>query len=309
VTGAGGYVGGCLVGVLRAQGQDVHGIVRDPAPQLDIEQTVCDLATVDAQTLEAACRGAEVVVHLAGEDEVMAARQPAAALASTVVATERLVEAAHAAGVMRLIYMSTVHVYGERMAENAVLTEDLRPEPRSTYAVSRLASEHLAATFNSGASELIVFRLTNSVGAPHHPGIDRWTLVANDLCRQGATSGHLRLRSSGMQWRDFVALADVCSIVAAASEGRSEPPPGTYNLGSGQPTTVRRLAEMIQDAFERHSGIRPELHAPDHEGRRPDPYRVSVERLAERGLEARTPLAAAVEETVRFCLDHREVLP
>jgi UDP-glucose 4-epimerase len=309
VTGAGGYVGGRLVGTLLKQGSEVHALVRDPAPRLGVDETVCDLASDDVGPIRAACEGVDAIVHLAGENEVMAAQQPALALAGTLVATERLVEEAQRAGVKRLIYMSTVHVYGQRMRDGAVLTEDLRLEPRSTYAISRLASEHVAAMLNGDGSDLVVFRLTNSVGAPDHPEVDRWTLVANDLCRQGATTGRLELRSSGVQWRDFVALSDVCSIVATAARVENPAlPAGTYNLGSGRPTTVRGLAEMVQDAFERSTGTRPELHAPEPGPERPEPYHVAVQAMADHGLEGRTPLEDAVEETVRFCLDHREEL-
>ena len=154
-----------------------------------------------------------------------------------------------------------------------------------------------------------MLRLTNAVGAPDDPRVDRWTLVANDLCRQGALTGRLELRSSGVQWRDFVALHDVCSIVGSASRvAQPVLPPGTYNLGSGTPTTVRDLAGMVQDAFEHATGTRPDLVAPAPEADRPQPYRVSVESAARHGLRAMTPLEEAVEETVRFCLEHREEL-
>jgi UDP-glucose 4-epimerase len=310
VTGGGGYIGGRLVETLLAQGSEVHVLVREPASRLGVEQTVCDLAQDGADLLAAACEEAETIVHLAGENEVVAARQPAAALAATVVATERLVEVAADAGVKRLVYMSTVHVYGTRMVDGATLTEDMRPEPRSSYAISRLASEHVAATLAASGSEVVVLRLTNSVGAPDHPKVDRWTLVANDLCRQAALTGQMELRSSGVQWRDFVALRDVCRIIADA--GRTDHglvPPGTYNVGSGRPTTIRDLAGMIQDAFERHAGERPALRAPEPEGERPTPYHVSIDRAARHGLRANTPLEDAVDETVRFCLEHAEELP
>ncbi len=310
VTGAAGYVGGRLIGTLREAGREVHAVVREPAPRLDVAQTVCDLAVDPVELLMSACEGAEVIIHLAGENEVVASREPAAALAATVVATERLVEAAAQTGVKRLVYVSTVHVYGSRIREGATLTEDMRPEPRSSYAIARLASEHLAAMLTAASSELVVLRLSNAVGAPDHPTVDRWTLVANDLCRQGARLGRLELHSSGVQWRDFIALSDVVAILTAASR-IEEPvvPPGTYNMGTGNPVTIRALAEMIQDAFERCSGRRPELHAPDPGPERPAPYRVCVQRAAEHGLRASRPLSAAVEETVRFCLEHREELP
>ncbi len=309
VTGAGGYVGSGLVPALAQEGWDVRAALRERAPYLDGAQIVADLAE-DSDEARRACEGTDVVVHLAGENEVIAAQRPAAALAATVLATERIVEAAVAAGVRRLVYMSTMHVYGERIAEDAVLTEDLRPEPRALYAVARLASEHVASALSTGGMELVVLRLTNSLGAPAHPSVDRWTLVCNDLCRQGTLTERLELRSSGVQWRDFVALADVHAVVAAAC--RFAPPtlpPGTYNLGSGTPMTVRALARLIQDAFERQTGRRPELIAPEPEGRSPRPYTVSVERLAAHGLRATTPVEQAVEETVRFCIEHKEALP
>ena len=282
---------------------------RERVAYVDVEQIVADLAG-DAEAARRACEGADAVVHLAGENEVIAAQRPAAALAATVLATERIVEAAAAAGVRRFVYMSTMHVYGERVAEDAVLTEDLRPEPRALYAVARLASEHVASALSTDGMELVVLRLTNSLGAPVHPAVDRWTLVSNDLCRQGALTGTLELRSSGVQWRDFVALADVHAIVAAAC--RFDPPalpPGTYNLGSGVPMTVRSLAGLVQDAFERQTGRRPKLSAPEPEGRPPRPYTVAVERLAAHGIRAETPVERAVEETVRFCIEHKEALP
>ena len=52
----------------------------------------------------------------------------------------------------------------------------------------------------------MILRLTNAVGAPADPSVDRWSLVANDLCPPGRADGRLALRSAGVQWRDFVAL-------------------------------------------------------------------------------------------------------
>jgi UDP-glucose 4-epimerase len=310
VTGAGGYVGGRLIAGLDGRALDLRAIVREPTSRLAARQTVCDLADAGAERdLQAACDGADVVIHLAGENELDAARAPAAALASTIVATERVAEACAVAGVRRLVYISTVHVYGAQMRPGVTLDEELRVEPRSPYAISRIASEHAAAAVAADAFELVVLRLTNCVGAPDDPSVDRWTLVANDLCREGAVHGRLTLRSSGTQWRDVVALADVCSAIEAASLlGERDLAPGTYNLGSGRPTMVRELATAIADEFERRTGERPPLHAPEPEPDPPEPYHVSVQRAAQQGVVLDTPLTDAVAETVQFCLKHREAL-
>ena len=310
ITGAGGYIGGRLIEAMTERGVDLRALVREPAPALPIETIICDLSAPEAEApLRAACQGVDAVVHLAGEDEVLAAREPARALATTLVAAERTAEAAAQAGVGRLIYLSTVHVYGARMTPGAILEEDMRVEPRSAYAISRLASEHVAAAVAREPCQLMIFRLTNSVGAPHDPTVDRWTLVVNDLCRQGATRGRLTLRSSGTQWRDFVPLSWVCTALsAAAGVGDAEVPPGRYNLGSGQPITVRSVAGMVQDAFEQQTGTRPPLDAPEPEPDPPGPYYVSTARASACGLSPPPPLAEAIAETVRFCLEHSEQL-
>jgi UDP-glucose 4-epimerase len=291
VTGAAGYLGSRLCTQLKDR-VDVVAIVRREVPWLPVEQVVGDLTTADIRAL---VRGVDTVVHLAGANE--AAEDVDAALAGTVVGTHRL--AAALARATRVVYVSTFHVYG---VAAGVVDENVLPAPRHPYAVARLASEHLL-----GDHDTVVLRLTNSVGAPVDPAVARWSLVANDLCRQAAVDGALTLRSHGLQWRDFVHQRDACDVIEAALDP-AVVAAGTYNLGRGEPMTVRALAGLVQDAFERLTGSRPPLHAPDAPVTPPPPVTVSVARLASLGLAAQTPVRDAVEETARFCLDHRRRL-
>lgn len=304
VTGAGGYIGSRLVGVLAQTGDDtVRSIVRSPAPWLAGEQAAVDLLG-PAEVLAGAFSDVTTVVHLAGANEATAAADPDRALADTVVAGRRLASAAVAAGVKRIVYVSTFHIYGAAAQPGVVLTESTVPAPRSTYAVARLAVEHLLA---AAVDDTVVLRLTNAVGAPAAPEVARWTLVANDLCRQGVVEGRLVLHSSGLQHRDFVALDDVCRWLAHAVRPGSVPA-GTYNVGAGRTRTVKQLAGLVQDAVEARTGLRPPLDAPDHEGPVPQPYRVAVEAAARFGLSPSVTLEHAVDQTVAFCLAHRDAL-
>ena len=262
-----------------------------------------DLAN-EPERLRDAVDGADAVVHLAGVNEAVAAAEPDRALSETVVTARRVGAACTAAGVGRIAYVSTVHVYGAALVPGATVTEDTVPEPRSVYAVARLAVEHLIA--GSGIDAVVV-RLTNGVGAPVAPQVDRWSLVANDLCRQAVTEGELHLRTDGLQWRDFVALDDVCRVLAAAVDP-ARVVPGTYNFGSGAPCTVRALAALVADVVDEETGVKPALHAPEPSGEPIAPYIVSNHRLDALGLGAEVPLRAAIRQTVRFCLLHRNEL-
>lgn len=304
MTGAHGYVGGRLLAELSHDADvAVRAVDRHPVSAVRArEHIVCDLAA-DRDAARMACDGIDTVVHLAGVRDTAMKADQAAGLTDTIVATAHLAEAAASSSVERVVYLSTVHVYGDRIVEGALITEDLRPEPRGSYGISRLACEHLLAG-RGRDFDLVIFRLTNSVGAPHHPDVNCWSLVVNDLCRQGALTDRLELHTAGVQWRDFIPLADVCRIIATSASTES-PTPGSYNLASGQPRTVREMAHLVQDAFERCGAGRPKLVAPPLPPSRPAPYTVSTHKLDAEGSSASVDIETAIEETVRFCLEHR----
>jgi UDP-glucose 4-epimerase len=282
-------------------------LVRKPTSFVEADELVVVDLLGDHDSIAHAFAGIDTVVHLAGPNEVVAAAEPERALTETVLVSERVADAALAAGVARIVYVSTVHAYGALMVDGATLTEDHPAEPRSVYAIARLASEHLLEAVTDEGVEVVVFRLTNSVGAPAQPSVDRWSLVTNDLCRQAVTRGELHLRSAGVQWRDFIALADACRILTGCLAPGSLPS-GTYNLASGTSHTIRQLVGLVQDAVVARGAPRPPLHAPDPPADLPHPYHVSAERLGAAGWHAQVPLADAVAETVRFCLEHRDQL-
>ncbi|MGH7289953.1 MAG: NAD-dependent epimerase/dehydratase family protein, partial [Myxococcota bacterium] len=114
VTGATGFVGSALCSAL-AGAHRVRRLLRAPASPRDgcEDIVVGDLA--DA-ALDAACQGAEAVIHLAARTHVMrehAADAEAAYRRINVEGTRRLAEAAVRAGVRRCVFLSSIKVNGE----------------------------------------------------------------------------------------------------------------------------------------------------------------------------------------------------
>lgn len=302
VTGAGGYLGGRIAAAL---GDVARAVVRAPVTWLpERVQARCDLlgpADEVARTLS----GASAVIHLAGHNEVVAAADPDRARTETLAMAERVGRAAAASGVRRIVYVSTVHVYGRALQPGARIDEAVAPDPTSPYAQARLECEQ--ALEASDDLEVVVLRLTNAVGAPADPTVDRWTLVASDLARRGVLERTMVLRSDGLQWRDFIALDDARRLILGALDP-DRVPPGTYNLGSGEPTTVRQLAEVVQQRVERRCGFRPELVVPAAT-RPPDaPYEVIASKLEGCGLRAELSLEDGVDEIVDHCTKHEAAL-
>jgi UDP-glucose 4-epimerase len=301
VTGAAGYLGGRVVAAL---GTSARALLRAPVQWLPPHlQVTCDLLG-PADDIARSLEGASMAIHLAGHNEVVAAEDPERALTETVAMADSLRSAAVAVGIRRIVYVSTIHVYGDQLRPGAVAHEDLEVSPTSAYARARAACEDVLRA--DAGVEAVVLRLSNAVGAPADPTVDRWTLVAGDLCRQAVLDRTMVLRSTGQQWRDFIVLEDACRLALATLEDRVAP--GTYNLASGRPATVRSLAELIQDRVERMCGWRPGLEGPAPVGEPDEPYVIGTDGLGSLGLRAELPLEEGVDEIIDHCIKHEAAL-
>lgn len=300
VTGAGGYLGGRLIAALVAERRNqVVALARRPVPWLTGVDVVATDLTRPSAALARALADVGTVIHLAGANEIDFRADPRLAASVTRDVALVVAGAAREAGVGRLIYVSTIHVYGDALAPGALVSETAEARPTSPYASSRLEVERLVAAH--AGLHVVVLRLSNGVGAPVHPAVDRWSLVANDLCRQAVTAGALHLQTSGRQGRDFVALRDVVDLLCGqARDGALAP--GTYNLASGRSTAVLDLARLVQRTAADLGLGSVSLHAPGATGPDPGTYRIDVTRLAGLGWRSTTALSAAVEDVLRFCI-------
>ena len=108
---------------------------------------------------------------------------PVAAFQVNGVGSARLRLAANRAGVRRIIYFSTAHVYRSPLV--GTITEDCRTLNLHPYAKSHLAGESALYSYpDLTGPETLVLRMSNAFGAPLHPSANCWGLLANDLCNK-----------------------------------------------------------------------------------------------------------------------------
>jgi dihydroflavonol-4-reductase len=116
VTGGTGFIGGVIVRQLRDRGDDVVCLVRDPEKGKAVAALGCELVAGDLgdeAALGAGMEGCDAVIHAAAMYEVgIPAKQRPAMYEANVTGTERVMEAALAAKVPRIVYVSTVGVFG-----------------------------------------------------------------------------------------------------------------------------------------------------------------------------------------------------
>lgn len=164
ITGAGGFLGGRAVEMLRDQyGWDVLPLVREPKgaarlarrPEEILLGDICSRADMDR-----ALKGCDAVVHCA----VGTSWQPEETRRVTVDGTRIVAEAALAAGVKRFVHISTLFVHQRDGVPEIDETTPLTPPAQDAYGQNKLAAEQALAVVAAQGLSTIVLRPTRIYG-------------------------------------------------------------------------------------------------------------------------------------------------
>jgi len=297
VTGGFGYVGGRIVQKLMREGMRVR------IPTRRERTGIPDWATniTWGSDLGALCRGAGSLIHLAAPNENICAANPMQAIADTLALTEAALVSARGTGLRRIIYFSTVHVYGPLQGH---IDEETPSRPAHPYAEAHLKSEQLLKAAADENLEVLTLRLSNGFGAPADHGTDRWTLLVNDLCRQAIHAKKLVLKSDGRQRRDFLPLTDIAGATAYFTSRDALPKPYTVlNLSAGDAMSVLDMAKLIQTRASALLGEDIPLRVPPAQGHDESPdLIIDNRRLIDAGYTPKADLNAEIDGLLQFCL-------
>jgi nucleoside-diphosphate-sugar epimerase len=210
VTGATGFVGRAVVDRLVRDGTPVTAAVRrDPTTRIGIREVrVGDLGPATDWT--SALEGCDAVVHCAARVHVMSdtSVDPLAAYrAANVDGSVALAKQAAAAGVRRLVFISSIKVNGEGTALGKPYRADDPPAPVDPYGISKLEAEQaLQALAATGAIELVIIRPPLVYG----PGVKANFL---SMARWIARGVPLPFGGVNANRRSFVALANLVDLI------------------------------------------------------------------------------------------------
>jgi dTDP-L-rhamnose 4-epimerase len=124
--------------------------------------------------------------------------------------------------------------------------EDAPPDPRNVYAATKLAQEHLCASFARETGATVTALRYHNVYGPRMPRDTPYAGVASIFRSALAAGAAARVFEDGGQLRDFVHVRDVARANLLALETE----PGTYNVASGTPRTVHEMARALTRALD-----------------------------------------------------------
>ena len=285
MTGGGGFIGSHVAEALVAGGHEVTVVDRDPATVVAGARLLRGELN-DPGVARTAVAGAEVVVHHAARVGLgLDFGDAPGYVADNDLATATVLAALGARRfVGRVVLASSMVVYGEgryrcarhgdvrpppRRVEDleahrydprcgtcdlplvwAPVEEDAPLDPRSVYAATKVAQEHLCASWARESGGSVVALRYHNVYGPRLPVDTPYAGVAA-IFRSALRRGEAPMvYEDGRQMRDFVHVRDVAVANLAACD--ADVPAGStlaVNVCSGAPVTIGEIAAALTDAF------------------------------------------------------------
>lgn len=298
ITGGAGFIGRNLVAHLcRAQGYEITVIDNESLgdrkylhgfPIRFVAGDICD-----SDTMRSVLVDQDAVVHLAADTRVMdSIENPVHNFRTNVEGTFQLLNLAHQAGVKSIINASTGGaILGEVPPP---VHEEMVAQPLSPYGASKLATEGYCQAFaGSYGMKTTSLRFSNIYG----PGSLHKGSVVAAFFRRILAAEELVIYGDGSQVRDFLFTEDLTEgIVRALKSGVT----GVYQLGSGRPTTLTELIELMRHAVDRPIKVRYEAA---RQGEIHSTWCCIEKARAAFGFDPSTPLADGLARTWSWFVD------
>lgn len=259
VTGGAGFIGSNIVHGLLDRGFIVNiiddlstGKFDNIAPFVDRgEVNFYRGSILDCNLLKSAFRDADYVLHQAALPSVQRSiENPRATNDVNVTGTLNVLMMAKDAGVKKVVLASSSSVYGDTPVLPKV--EDMRTNPKSPYAATKLMCEHYGSSFTEIFNlPVACLRYFNVYGPNQNPNSNYAAVIPlfiNAILRNQSP----RINGDGGQTRDFTYVKDVVDANLLAMKSSAT---GAFNIAYGSRVSIRGLAEKIMDIV----GNYPEL--------------------------------------------------
>lgn len=275
VTGGAGFIGSNFIRYILATRKNVEVVNFDKLTYAGNAESLADISSDpryqfvrgDISDREVANEILSVVrfdalVNFAAETHVDRSIEDASPfLGTNILGTHCLLEAARRTRLARFVQISADEVYGSAPAGES-FTEAAFLDPRSPYAASKAAADHLVAAYaNTFGVSAVILRSTNNYGPFQFPEKLIPLMIAN-----AREDKPLPIYGDGVQERDWLFVEDYCGAIALALEHAEAG--SIYNVSAGSPQPNLKIVRTILSHLGKtESLIRYVQDRPGHERR------------------------------------------
>jgi GDP-L-fucose synthase len=300
VAGHRGMVGAALVRLLRARG--FTNLLLRPRAELDL----CDARAVRA--FYEKCRPDYVIVAAAKVGGIWAnATKPVEFLSENLQIELNLINAAHAFGVKKLLFLGSSCIYPrlapQPLSEDSLLTGPLEPT-NEAYALAKICGIKLCQAYAKQHGANFISAMPTNLYGPEDNFDLETSHVLPALIRKfhdAKTGNHpgVLLWGTGSPYREFLHVDDLAEACLFLMEKYDSPE--LINVGSGQEVTIRQLAELVGKVVGYSGKLEWDATKPNGTPRK----LLDVTRLNQLGWKAAIPLEVGLRATYEWWLSHK----
>ncbi len=243
VTGGAGFIGSYITKILLEKNHDV--LVLDNMHTGKKENLhdsnkleFCQVDVRDYSLLENQLQNIDGIFHEAGLTLVPESfEKPEEYYDVNVNGTENIFKISKKIGV-KVVYASSSSVYGK--TEKIPIKEDDPKNPINPYGKTKVEKDNLAEKYSKEGCSIIGLRYFNVFGKGQ-TGTYAGVITKFLECLKNKTAPIIY--GDGKQVRDFVSVEDVASANLQAMLSNTKN--GFFNIGTGTPTTILELAELM----------------------------------------------------------------
>lgn len=264
VTGGAGFIGSHIVELYQGKADEIRvldnlrtGYLRNLE---GLEHVFFGGSITDRELVRQAVAGVDYVFHLAALVSVPESMEkPGECVDINVHGLLNVLVEASDAGVKKLVFASSAAVYGDN--PTVPKTEDMIPEPKSPYAITKLDGEYYLGMFQrEGRLETAALRFFNVFGPRQDPK-GAYAAAVPIFIEKAIRNEDITVYGDGEQTRDFIHVNDIAGALSFAAETPGVT--GVFNAGYGGQITVNDLARHIIAAANSSSKV---LHGPERAG-------------------------------------------
>lgn len=253
ITGCSGFIGSRVAIRARQAGYEILACARRSSSTLEQELgmpiTIFDV--LNPIVISRKPHRIDAIIHCATANDILS-RNFEAGVALSVHGTRNILEFAVIQGIKRIIFFSTLQVYGTEL--NGEISEDTPVCCQSVYALNHYYGEELCRMYaRTHDLDIVLLRPSNIFGVPDTSTVKRDSLVPMCFVKEAIQNGEITLRSSGRQQRNFIStdeVADAClHLLINFPKGCK-----VVNLGSNWLSGIREIAEITQQIYSARYG-------------------------------------------------------
>lgn len=305
ITGGTGMIGRQLVELLLAEGAKVRVVSLDDPSLADPRTEFLQLDLRELRNCLEACKGMDVVFHLAGVkgSPKMTREKPASFFVPTLLFNTAMMEAARRSRVEWFLYTSTIGVY----APAEIFREDdvwkTFPSENDKFAgwakrMGELQAE--AYRIEYGWDRVSIVRPANVYGPYDNFDPQNAMVIPSLIARVVAGENPLVVWGDGSSIRDFIHARDVArGMMLVVERGETRP----VNLGSGKGHAIKEVVEIILKNLEAKPEVVWDTSKPSGDKVR----LMDISRARSLGFEPQISLEEGIAETIKWYREHQHL--